>query len=252
MASACGSNFAGPEVTMNVRSPYRWFYLLLALLLVCPGLHSQQPDEESVYARSRDFDLRHIRLELSFDFPQKKIIGQATLQLASIRGQLQEIAFDSIGLTVESVTLAGKPLAFRTGHNQLQVTLDRPYKTDETLELAIRYHAQPRRGLFFIAPDEAYPNRPRQIWSQGQPNDNRHWFPSYDFPNDKATTEMLLTLPADWVAVSNGRLMSVKENKAAKTRTWHWLQDKPHSTYLISLVAGEYETARVFRQPDRK
>ncbi|MFQ5816846.1 MAG: M1 family aminopeptidase [Terriglobia bacterium] len=235
---------------MNPRSPYCLLLFLLALLPAGPGLlpgqlhpygQDQQPSEESLYARSREFDQRHLRLELSFDLPQKKVIGQATLALAPIRSPLQEVVLDSIALSVESVTLAGKPLAFQTRDTQLHITLDRAYPANETLELVIRYHAQPRRGLFFIAPDEDYPNRPRQIWSQGYLNDNRRWFPSYDFPNDKLTSELLVTVPANWVAISNGRLVGVKENKAARTKTWHWRQDKPHSTYLISLVAAEYE-----------
>jgi len=229
---------------MNTRLILRVFPLVLGLLLVLPlAGGAQQPDEESIYARSRDFDQRHVRLELSFDFPQKKIIGQATLRLVPIRNELSEVVLDSIGLTIESVTLAGKPLAFRTTDKELIIALNRPHGPTETLELGIRYQGQPSRGLFFIAPDDAYPKRPRQIWSQGQANDNRHWFPGYDFPNDKTTSELLVTVPANWLTISNGRLVSVKENKPARTKTWHWLQDKPHSTYLISLVAGEYETA---------
>ncbi|MFQ5927786.1 MAG: hypothetical protein ACE5MH_10185, partial [Terriglobia bacterium] len=236
---------------MNARLPYRWVLILPALLLAWAGLLASQPrpygrgqqlDEESGYARSRDFDQRHLQLVLSFDFAQKKVIGQATLTLTPIHSPLQEVILDSVALAVESATLAGKPLAFQTRDNQLQITLDRPYQANETLELVIRYQAHPRRGLFFIAPDRDYPNRPRQIWSQGYLNDNRRWFPSYDFPNDKLTSELLVIVPADWVAVSNGRLVGVKENKAAGTKTWHWRQDKPHSTYLISLVAGEYAT----------
>lgn len=240
----CVSHSIRAEVSMNARRFARALLCLVHLLAVVPGLVAQQPDEEALYARSRDFDQRHIRLELRFDFPQKKVLGQATLRLAPLREGLREIVLDSTGLTVESVTLAGTSLVFRTAEKQLQVTLDRPYGPSDTLELVVRYQAQPRRGLFFIAPDDAYPKRPRQVWSQGQPNDNRHWFPSYDFPNDKTTSEVLVTIPADWVAVSNGRLVAVRENKAAKTKTWHWLQDKPHSTYLISLVAGEFETGQ--------
>ncbi len=229
---------------MNTRLVLCISLLVLTLLLGLPLAGStQQADEETIYARSRDFDQQHVRLELSFDFSQKKVIGQATLRLVPIRNELSEVVLDSIGLTIESVTLAGKPLAFRTTEKELIIALDHPRGPSEAFELSIRYQGQPRRGLFFIAPDDAYPKRPRQIWSQGQANDNRHWFPSYDFPNDKTTSELVVTVPAHWLTVSNGRLLSAKENKQAGTKTWHWLQDKPHSTYLISLVAGEYEMA---------
>ena len=39
---------------------------------------------------------------------------------------------------------------------------------------------------------------------------------------------------------ANGRLVSVAEDKAAGTVTYHWSQDLPHSTYLIFLAAAPY------------
>ena len=44
------------------------------------------------------------------------------------------------------------------------------------------------RGIRFIKPTADDPNKPRQIWSQGESEFNRYWFPSYDTPNDFRTT----------------------------------------------------------------
>jgi len=74
--------------------------------------------------------------------------------------------------------------------------------------------------------------------------DNHHWFPCWDFPNDKATTEIIATVRSSYSFLSNGKLVSVKENKKAGTKTFHWKQDKPHVAYLVMFAAGEYEVLK--------
>jgi aminopeptidase N len=103
----------------------------------------------------------------------------------------------------------------------------------------VQFRSRPRIGLYFIEPDEGYPDKPRQVWSQGQDEDHRYWFPCYDHTNDKMTSELLIVVPGDWFALSNGRLLEDKKLRDG-TRRFHWHQDRPHATYLITLVAGEF------------
>ncbi|PYU40011.1 MAG: hypothetical protein DMG54_25040 [Acidobacteria bacterium] len=94
--------------------------------------------------------------------------------------------------------------------------------------------------MYFILPDKDYPERPRQIWTQGESEDTRYYLPTYDYPNDRLTTETILTVPASWITVSNGKLMNVSE--AGKgLKTWYWKESVPSSTYLITVVAGEFD-----------
>ncbi len=216
---------------------------LVAFLLLIPAFAQNPYLEKPTYARSHDFDLQHLKLDLSFDLAAQRVLGTATLRVAPLAGDLREIALDSSDLAIDGITIAGKPAAFRIGDDKLYVTLDRQYPAGAAVEIAIRYHAQPRRGLFFVMPDKFHPNRPKQIWANGDTagGNNRFWFPVYDFPNDKTTTEMMVTVPSGWQTLSNGKLSGVAENKGSGTTTFHWLQDKPMSTYLVSLVAGEFD-----------
>ncbi|HEU4763013.1 MAG TPA: M1 family aminopeptidase, partial [Gemmatimonadales bacterium] len=91
------------------------------------------------------------------------------------------------------------------------------------------------RGLTFIR-NEGRPHRPDQIWSQGEDMDNHFWFPTYDFPNDKATWTLTATVPAADLAISNGRLL--RNVVARGRRTMTWSEDRPASTYLVSLVVA--------------
>ena len=70
--------------------------------------------------------------------------------------------------------------------------------------------------------------------------DNHFWFPCWDFPNDKATSEVIGTVRSTYTFLSNGKLVSVKENEKTGTRTFHWKEEKPHVSYLIMIAAGEY------------
>jgi aminopeptidase N len=95
----------------------------------------------------------------------------------------------------------------------------------------------PEIGLYFIAPDEGY-ERPLQLWTQGETEENRTWFPAWDYPNDRATSEMVVTVPAGFTAVSNGALFSRRENPD-RTVTFHWSESRLHVSYLVSLVVAK-------------
>ncbi|MBV8199657.1 MAG: hypothetical protein JOZ15_03440, partial [Acidobacteria bacterium] len=136
-------------------------------------------------------------------------------------------------------------LAFSTDPvaQTLTVRLPRAYGPRDRLEVAIDYTAQPRAGLYVIAPDRGYPERPWELFSDGEPQLNRYWFPSWDEPDDRATSELLATVERPFEAIGNGRLVEVTDRPDGR-RTFHWLMEQPHSTYLVSVVIGEFSHTR--------
>ncbi len=212
------------------------------------------PGDKPHYAPDRDYSLKHIALDISLDFPNQSLSGVARLTIQPVNDGLQKIDFDAAELNVKSVWLenevvggngAGglantKDLKFETESEKLKVDLGAAFKADEELVIAIEYSAKPRKGLYFIAPDAGYPNKKVHVWSQGQDTDNHYWFPCYDAPNQKSTSEMLVTVPEAYYVLSNGELVETTEDKKAKTKTYHWKQTIPHSSYLITLVSGEF------------
>jgi aminopeptidase N len=192
------------------------------------------------YAPARQYDLRHLRLDLAFDWSGGAVSGTATNTLSPLRSGLDHLVFHAAGLDVQRVRLAGAELPFTLdpAAQTLTVDLGRAYGPEDRLEVAVDYSARPRAGLYFVGPDAAYPGKPRQIWSQGETENNRHWFPTWDYPNDRATTEMLATVERPFTAVSNGELVEVVERPDGR-RTFHWRMEQPHTTYLISIMVGE-------------
>jgi aminopeptidase N len=225
--------------------------LLLGLLLAgaaalpgAPGLAREPfatPDTPRQYPPARQYDLEHLRLELSFDWEKRSVAGTATNTLVPLLPGLDHLIFHAVELRVERVRLAGKELPFTLDPEAgtLTVRLDHPYGPQDRLEVAIDYSAQPRAGLYFVGPDRAYADKSPQIWSQGEPDLNRRWFPSWDYPDDRATSELLATVARPFQAIGNGRLVEVLERPDGR-RTYHWKMEQPHSTYLVSVVVGEF------------
>ncbi|HYL82655.1 MAG TPA: M1 family aminopeptidase [Candidatus Angelobacter sp.] len=192
------------------------------------------------YAPSRDYHLENVRVALHFDVDQRKVIGDVTHTLSALRDGLTHLDFDCAEITVSSARVNGKDATFELRNDKLSVRLAQSAKSGEKFEVELKYEGKPTSGLYFIIPDKDDPGRAREIWTQGEAEDTHHYIPIYDYPNDRTTSEMILTVPADWLTVSNGKLLSVQDAPNGQ-KTWDWRQSLPVSTYLISFVAGEYK-----------
>ncbi len=199
------------------------------------------PGDTPHYAPDRVADIRHYRLDLAVDVEQRSINGRCTLEFSPLGEGIQHLGLDAVEMRIDSVVdERGRALQYDYDGARLTVRFPRRLAAGRRHTVTVAYGAHPRRGLYFIAPDELYPDRPRQLWSQGQDEDSRHWFPCHDFPNEKATSELIVTVPAGWTAVGNGRLVERSEDRAAGTATYHWQMDVPHVTYLLSVAAGDF------------
>ena len=197
---------------------------------------------EPNWPRDRSAEIKHIKIELALDFERRRIAGTATHRIAAIADGLAALEFDAAELAISAVRAGGEPIAFESADNKLRVTFARALAAGGEIEVAIDYSATPRRGLYFVGPDDGYPDKPVQAWTQGEDEDSRYWFPCYDYPNNRTTSEVIATVPEKFTAVSNGALVAATHDASARTRTFHWRHEVPHSTYLITLCAGEFAT----------
>ncbi len=199
------------------------------------------PDATEHYAADRPVRAEHVRLEVSLDFENKEVSGTCTTRVRAVR-EVESLTFDAVSLDVEWATVDDARVAFTNSGRHVRLELERKLPRGESAEVAIRYRCRPTRGLYFWGPDEGYPDRPVQAWTQGQDEDSRCWFPCLDAPAQKASTELFATFPANMTALSNGELVSDVVN--AGRRTVHYRLDFPHSPYLVTLAVGEFEEAR--------
>lgn len=244
---------------MNHRNSYAaWraaFCWLLAVLAPSPALAQARPGpftQPPRSVRSRAIDQQHVALTLALDFDQQRIDGQA-MHTLSLFQPASTIDLDAAGMKVEGVSLlppessagrsesAPRPLKFQHAGQRLAIELDREYPAGQQLKLAISYTiVKPRHGAHFVVPDDDEPSQPRMVWTQSEPEYARYWFPCFDHPSDRLTSEIIATAPANFVTLSNGTLEQRTDNGNG-TVTWHWRQARSHVPYLLSIVAGDFE-----------
>jgi aminopeptidase N len=199
------------------------------------------PGDRPTYAPDRPADVRHLDINVTLIFPEHSISAVVTTDFSVLFEQIQVVSFDAAELQIKQVTLAGAgiPLAFWTESEKLYVRLDRIYYYGEEFGITVEYRAEPRTGLYFVAPTEGNPDLPIQAWTQGETEYQHHWLICHDFPNDRATTRLQATVPGGFFALSNGQLTEARDNEDG-TRTYTWQQDVPFPAYLVTLVAGEF------------
>jgi aminopeptidase N len=187
------------------------------------------------FERPRPFTVEHLALDLALDFDKKSVRGSATLRLRRIDPEAKAVELDAVGFTITAVAIGGKEAKYTYDGTRLVV----PIAPDaDRATLVVIYSATPRRGLYFLEPDEHVPNRPRQAWTQLQEEDARHVFPCHDKPHVKMTTETRIRVPAGFYVLSNGAL--VGRETVGKSEVFHWKMDEPHASYLVTIVAGEF------------
>ena len=201
-------------------------------------------------------DVLDTKLDLRFDYTKQHALGTAILTLRPHFYPQNQLILDAKGFDIGSVQLLtakkSKTLSYTYNKRQLTISLDRAYARTESYRVRIAYVAKPNelpaggseaitedKGLYFINPLGKEPNKPRQIWTQGETESNSAWFPTIDKPNQRMTQEITLTVENKFKTLSNGLLISSKNNPNG-TRTDTWRQSLPHAPYLAMVAVGNF------------
>lgn len=187
-------------------------------------------------ARDRhEYDLIDVDWSVKID-PAKGAVQGAVVNTVIASKDDPTLVFDCASLTVEGVTVDGKKVGYGADHDMLTVPVSA--SKGQRLLVRIQYHGLPEAGMYFVSAARAFPAKTPIVYTQGEMEDNRYWLPTYDSPNDKATSRGTISVPKGWSVLSNGVLKGKTPNGGMVD--WKWIMDKPHSTYLISFVAGPY------------
>ncbi|BBH38203.1 aminopeptidase [Microcystis viridis NIES-102] len=196
------------------------------------------PGAKPHYNPDRPGQVNHIFLDLIIDIPQQSFQGSCQITLTPIRQGISSLTLDAVDLNINSVFIEGISQPFDYDRSLLTIHLLQP-TTDKPIILTINYQVkQPQRGLYFIGPDEYYPDKPMQVWTQGEDEDSRFWFPCFDYPGQLTTSEIRVKIPQPYIAISNGELISVAT--VGEDRIYHWSQKQIHPTYLMTLAVGDF------------
>ena len=190
------------------------------------------------YNPDRPGQVDHIFLDLILDIPNQSFKGTCTTTITPVRPGIEQLTMDAVDLTIESVLIDGISQEFDYDGEQIEIHLQQPAST-EAVKVEIAYSVDsPQRGLYFISPTENYPDKPTQVWTQGEDEDSRFWFPCFDYPGQLATSEIRVKVPSGFKAISNGEL--IKTEEADNWMIYHWSQQQVHPTYLMTLAVGDF------------
>jgi aminopeptidase N len=246
---------------MNIKSKLTIGWCVASIMLLGSETSAQQTDSlknlpPAKWARVRTIDVKHLVLDLRFNWNKKQADGTCAITLSTLHPS-DKIFLDAGALTINSVKLANeRPLTFKYDgsdkNDGLEISLDRTYNPTEDMTIKINYRtnwsspSDPNslggvngKGLRFFGPTATEPTRRKIIWTMGEPEGNRYWFPCYDGLNDFRTTELIATVEKRFTVLSNGTLAKTTDNTDG-TKSFHYKATVPYANFLTSLVVGEY------------
>ena len=205
-------------------------------------------------------ELKHTKLKVNFDYQKEQMNGEEWLTASPFFYATNELVLDAKGMLIHEVALdkngSKSPLKFDYKNDVLKITLDKTYQKNQDYTVYIKYTARPNevkqegsaaindaKGLYFINAQGKDPDKPTQIWTQGETESSSAWFPTIDKSNQKTTQEIYMTVPDKYVTLSNGLLKDSKK-EANNLRTDHWVMDKKHSTYLFFMGVGDFAVVK--------
>ncbi len=199
----------------------------------------QLPGSRPHYNPDRPGQVEHVSLDLVLDIPNRSFTGTCAIRLNPVRNTIASLTLDAVDLQIDRVEIDGTNHEFNYDGELLHIPVKVAVVAGKILDLIIHYGVEnPQRGLYFIQPDEHYPNKPTQVWTQGEDEDSRFWFPCFDYPGQLATSAIRVQVPKDFMAISNGEL--VEQTIFGEDRVYQWLQKEIHPTYLMTLAVGRF------------
>ncbi|MES2620585.1 MAG: M1 family metallopeptidase, partial [Bacteroidota bacterium] len=187
-----------------------------------------------------------MKLDVKFNTRERKVIGNVKYDFKPLQFVVDTIYLNAPGIEIKKVLLDGKENVFKSDSNGLTIRFAGSLDWNKQYKLEISYEATPRKGLYFLGWDVDAKNATsdrfftrKQIWTQGQGIDNRHWIPCYDEVNDKMITETVITFDTAYTVVSNGVLKEKKRNTDG-TFTWYYTMNKPMVPYLLMIAIDKF------------
>ena len=169
-------------------------FLCLLFVSALPGQEIFSPKDPGE-TPNRNYDVLHYKIEIKLDDTAKSVTGRVTTTFVPLFPALKTVVFDAGDMNIKSVKDAkGRDLKFTSSTSDVSIELDKPHSFRDTLQVTIEYSCKPKQGLTFNNTDGAIKGKRPQIWSQGEDTTNHFWFPCYDYPNDKSTSEVIGTV----------------------------------------------------------
>lgn len=197
------------------------------------------------YPRQFGVDVQHYIFRVALSDDNDEIAGETTVDLRFVKDGVTEFALDLTsvkdgkGMTVSGVTAGvntgGAELKYTHAADRLSITLPAAPKSGERRQFTVKYGGAPAAGLKFVK--NKYGER--GMFSANWPDLARQWLPVIDHPYDKASSEFIVTAPAQYQVVANGLLQEAIDLGDGR-RVTHWKQSVPIATWLNNIGVAQF------------
>jgi aminopeptidase N len=201
------------------------------------------------YALDRTCDLQNVNINIDIDYPNRSFTGTVVNTFSPLRSGLTEVMIMAgIPLNIASVKVDGITAKYRREGRLMYITVPTT-RRGNSFKIAIDYNAKNSKarpfgggggGFHWIEPTATNATKVG-FWTQGESETNSEWCPTWDYPNDLATSETHCTVQSDWDMIGNGALVDTKLSPDKTRKTYHWKMSQPHATYLLTLVGGPFD-----------
>lgn len=218
--------------------------LFLCITLISYSLQAHndiscRPHDVNGRAREKTVSLKDLTLYIHLHEKESKVAGRAVYKYTYLRPEIDTLFLDAIQFQVKSLKINNNPVDFKTDSAGITIILPKNKSKENTLD--IEYECFPSRGIYFINWNNPDPLAKKQIWTQGQGIDNRHWIPGFDDVANLLFCKTHITFNKNYPLVSNGDLIKVVKNADSTSKTWSYEMKKPHALYLIMIAGGDYK-----------
>lgn len=191
---------------------------------------------QNATTKSDNIDVTYYNCYWNIDPSQNFISGNVQINFKSVSSSIDTLYFDlSNSLVCDSIYFHQQTISFLHQNNQLFIPTQGVLSIDS---IAIYYHGIPSTSGFGSFKQGTHQGSPI-IWTLSQPYGASDWWPCKNTLNDKADSiDVLIDVPSDMVAVSNGVLLSQQQNGTKKI--YHWKHQFPVATYLIAFAVTNY------------
>lgn len=188
----------------------------------------------------RGYDALSYGLEIEMRANRAEMVGTTRIRLRATRA-LREIVLDAADMEILSVsteTSHAALLPFVSKKRTLHIPLAKEVPAGTVIPLDIQYRTSPLAGMHFVLPEESGVDHPPHVFTQGEAQRARFWFPCNDTPSDRATHTLRARVPRSWITVAAGELVGHEVSEDGFTVLDTWVLDQEMPTYLFTFAAG--------------
>jgi aminopeptidase N len=198
-----------------------------------------------------NIDVLHYKFELGLNDQNDTIYGCAEIKfrflqpISSITFDLASTNVQGKGMKVDRVTSGlDEPLKFNEQNDKVNIILLKQSGINDSANFTIFYHGVPRDGL--IISKNKYGDR--TFFADNWPDRAHSWIPCKDEPGDKASFEFIVTAPAQYQVISNGKLSEEKILPDHKKLT-HWVEEVSLPTKVMVIGVAKFAVRQFADSP---